>query len=309
MKATIFMKIALLVLCSSLIEICHGQTALSKDYPYLRKVPIVAQTTFDNSYQMYYYSYSLYNDSANCGNIETFEIDISRDSLSSDIDTIGLRFAGSDYFENDFRDSYPKLASHIVPVGFSNLPSGWQPIWGIYPEASLSLYKQEFKPGSKVKGITLMSKGLPGIRSFVVIPDFNIYEFFPDQNDTATTNIYVPPIDSVREAINYRGITIGPSSIPILFVPEVFLDTLSSYTIQSRALNWIKNRITANRYLGYFASAKLKLHSNKISDVSSILNTVLFQANADSTINLTSKAYALIRYNTEYLIAHLPLIK
>ena len=254
---------------------------------------------------MYFYTYDLYNDSANRGNIETFQIDITRDSLSSDIDTIGLRFAGSDYFENDFRGSYPKLASRIVPTGFPSLPSGWQPMWGIYPEASLSLYDKEFEPGSTVNGITLMSKGLPAIRSFVVIPDFEVDEFFPNQDDTASANIGLPPIDSIREAVNYRGRTIGPSAPPKLFVPAVFLDTISSYISQCRALNWIKNQNSANIYHGYFTSAQLKLKSNNVSDASSILNTVLFQENADSASNLTSEAYALIKYNTEYLIAHL----
>ncbi len=303
------MKIVFLVLSTILIEVCNAQSTLSTDYPYLRKVPVVAHATIDKSHHMYFYTYDLYNDSANRGNIETLQIDISRDSLSSDIDTIGLRFAGSDYFENDFRGSYPKLASRIVPIGFPSLPPGWQPMWGIYPEASLSLNNKEFEPGSTVNGITLMSKGLPAIRSFVVIPDFEVDEFFPNQDDTASANIDVPPIDSVREAINYRGRTIGPSAPPKLFVPVVFLDTLSSYISQCYALNWIKNKNSVNRYHGYFASAKLKLQSNNVSAASSILNTVLFQANADNASNLTSEAYALIRYNTEYLIAHLARIK
>jgi len=300
------MRITVLVLSSILIGLCNAQSTLSTDYPYLRNVPVVAHATMDKSHQMYFYTYDLHNDSANRGNIETFQLDISRDSLSSDIDTIGLRFAGSDYFENDFRGSYPKLASRIVPIGFSSLPSGWQPIWGIYPEVSLNLYDKQFEPGSTVNGLTLMSKGLPAIRSFVVIPDFELDEFFPNQDDTASAKIDVPPIDSVREAINYRGRSIGPSAPPKLFVPAVFLDTISSYISQCHTLNWIKDHNSADRYHDYFASAQLKLRSNNVSDASSILNGVLLQVNADSASNLTSEAYALIRFNTEYLIAHLP---
>jgi hypothetical protein len=100
--------------------------------------------------------------------------------------------------------------------------------------------------------------------------------------------------------------TIGPADSPNPFIPLNFLDTLSSYTTQSRSLGWIKDQPTANKYLGYFASAKTSLGQNNITSTSITLQQVLRDSNIDSTSLLTSEAYALIRYNTEYLLAQLP---
>lgn len=40
----------------------------------------------------------------------------------------------------------------------------------------------------------------------------------------------------------------------------------------------------------------------------STLHTVLEECNADSSANITSEAYALLRFNTEYLLEHLPAV-
>jgi hypothetical protein len=103
------------------------------------------------------------------------------------------------------------------------------------------------------------------------------------------------------------GYTVCPFDSPIPFVTSNFLDTLSSGTTQSRTLGWIKDQPTANKYLSYFASAKTSLGQNNITSTRTTLQKVLTDVNIDSTANLTSEAYALIRYNTEYLLAQLPI--
>ena len=103
------------------------------------------------------------------------------------------------------------------------------------------------------------------------------------------------------------GRAVEPVSLPISFVSTIWCDTLSSYTTQSYTLGWVANQATANKYLGYFSSAKTQLQSNNIAGARSTLQTVLTNANVDSTSNLTSEAYALIYYNTQYLLAQLPL--
>jgi hypothetical protein len=105
---------------------------------------------------------------------------------------------------------------------------------------------------------------------------------------------------------SFKVSTIGPSNPPTPFIPINFLDTLTNYTTQSRTLGWIKDQATANKYLGYFVSAKTSLGQNNIKSTRTTLQQVLQDVNVDSTNMLTSEAYALIRYNTEYLLAQMP---
>jgi hypothetical protein len=113
------------------------------------------------------------------------------------------------------------------------------------------------------------------------------------------------PSDDIMTNSLY-GLTVGPSKPPSPFVPLDFLDTLTNYITQSRSLGWIKDQAIGNKYLGYFSSAKASLQQNNIASTRATLQQVLQDANVDSTANITSEAYALIRYNTEYLLGQLP---
>jgi hypothetical protein len=114
--------------------------------------------------------------------------------------------------------------------------------------------------------------------------------------------------DGRQESLDnsYQGLTLGPADPPLPFVTQAFLDSLISYTTESRSLDWIKDQTTANKYLGYFSSANSGLQQNNIASTRATLQQVLQDANVDSTANITSEAYALIRYNTEYLLGQLP---
>jgi len=70
-------------------------------------------------------------------------------------------------------------------------------------------------------------------------------------------------------------------------------------------LGWIKDQATANKYIGYFASAKTSLQQNNIDSARIKLQQVVNDVNIDSTSNITIEAYALLKYNTEYLRDHL----
>jgi hypothetical protein len=104
---------------------------------------------------------------------------------------------------------------------------------------------------------------------------------------------------------SFRGLTIGPSKLPNPFVPLNFLDTLIFYTTRSRTLGWIKDQAISDKYIGYFNSVKNKLQKNNIGSARTTLQQILQEVNIDSTANLTSESYALLRYNTEYLLEKL----
>ncbi|MGD1046483.1 MAG: hypothetical protein ABR936_14335 [Bacteroidota bacterium] len=105
---------------------------------------------------------------------------------------------------------------------------------------------------------------------------------------------------------SFQTQVIGPADPLNPFVPLNFLDTLTNYTNQSRSLGWIINQTTANKYLGYFASAKTKLIQHDSVGARTVLLQVLHDVDIDSTASLSSEAYALLRFNTEYLANLLP---
>lgn len=102
------------------------------------------------------------------------------------------------------------------------------------------------------------------------------------------------------------GFTVAPSDSVIPFVTLDFLDTLTGYTIQSRTIGWVKDQQTSDKYIGYFNSIKNNLQQNNVGSARAVLQQVLRDVDIDSSSALTSEAYALIRYNSEYLMGQLP---
>jgi len=104
----------------------------------------------------------------------------------------------------------------------------------------------------------------------------------------------------------YQALTLAPQVPDSPFIALTFLDTLFSYTIQSRALGWITAQATADKYLTYFSSARAKLVQGDSVGARTPLQQLLRDVDIDSSSALTSEAYALLRYNTEYLLNQLP---
>ncbi|HCV44128.1 MAG TPA: hypothetical protein DGH68_11640 [Bacteroidetes bacterium] len=105
---------------------------------------------------------------------------------------------------------------------------------------------------------------------------------------------------------SYRGLTIGPTIPRNSVVPMNFLDTLIGCSAQSHLLNWIPSQSIADKYIGLFTRTKSDIQSANVPAARARLDTVLIQVHIDSVASLTSEAYALLRYNTEYLLEHLP---
>ncbi len=197
------------------------------------------------------------------------------------------------------------LCAQIDSVSNYRNPNEWV-LGGVIGRAigwiGLQGFEKYIEPGKSDSSFYFESYRLPAIASSLIRGDngnwVDIYgnasEFTPEKwLDEAISN-------------SYKVKTIGPADLPNPFVPLNFLDTLNSYTNQSYTLGWIKDQATADKYLGYFNSAKTNLQQNNFDTTRSTLQQVLQDVNVDSTNMLTSEAYALIHYNTEYLLEHLP---
>ena len=100
--------------------------------------------------------------------------------------------------------------------------------------------------------------------------------------------------------------TLAPAKLPDPFIYIDFLDTLKTYTDSSYSLGWIKDEQTRNKYNNSFTTAKTYLEQGDSSTARAELQKVLIDCNTDSSTVLTSEAYALLYFNTEYLFNKLP---
>jgi len=312
--------------------------AQQQQYPNLWNVEIHAHVTHYDNGQMFIYTYALTNGASNRGEISRLEIDISKDPAALDIDTVGLRFENDGFTEESFRRHFRILKGKIVPIGFSKTPGeSWLGGLTNSCKASFSSDSDYVRPGEALGGFEMMSKGLPTIRRCIVSPFFDVLALFPDPQDTTIT-YYVPPIDSVRNAVRFYGSTVGPGAPPMNFVPIVWLDTLLSYTRQSAEIGWlgrsrdndcddderpddgitknIERRLQkARKELSKGDSVKARKELEKLVDkVERIWKRSQQEEKKHKRdkwekrddVIMTSEAYALLKYNTEYLIDRLP---
>jgi len=185
-------------------------------------------------------------------------------------------------------------------------PEKW--LFGAWPDTpvvgwnSLVYWDEMIKPGNNRSGFGLSCIGLPTIVSYYVQGNRPIARATENEPEITTeeyrSNIFINSV---------HGFTIGPKDPPSTFDGLNFIDTLNSYTTQSRTLGWIKYQLTANKYTGLFDSAKSQLQRDAIRATRATLDTVLANANRDSSSTLSSEAYALIYFNTEYLLNQLPI--
>ncbi|MCP4412228.1 MAG: hypothetical protein GY808_06630, partial [Gammaproteobacteria bacterium] len=147
------------------------------------------------------------------------------------------------------------------------------------------------KPGEIDNNLSIMidsDRSLPGIVKF----------YFQGWNG----NEYFPRPDIYNNS--FKGSTIGLKAPPDEFISFDFADTLITYTNESYDLGWITDQTVANKYTNHFQNVKNYIQQNNIQGSINILNTVLQEVEQDNGVTLSSEAYALLKYNSEYLKEH-----
>ena len=128
-----------------------------------------------------------------------------------------------------------------------------------------------------------------------------------DSTLPAISNIYVKGWNGAIYRSSYIledsfiGFSIGPVNPPSHFNQVSFTDSLIHYCVMSDSLKWITDYTATTKYTGYFENTKSHIQQNNNSAAINVLDSVLTDVDADSGVTLTSEAYALIKYNTEYL--------
>ena len=279
--------------------------SLSQNYPFLKAVDIASTVSYDTSKSLYSYSYTLESAKSNVGSIQKLEMDISRGPNTLNLDTTGLTF-DSEFELNNFRERYAQLSSKTVSIGIPVLPGReWVGMLTNRYTVSISADSAFIKPGGIVKSIVITSRGLPSIRVCVISPNFQDDLLFPSIEDTSANAMTIAQMDSIRDAVNYHGWTIGPTAPPVNFTSATWLDTLISYKHQALNLGWIDNQGIVNSLDQKLDNAKSQLQKGDTAAAKNTLRALVNEVEAQNGKHLTSEAYALLRYNTEYLISKL----
>ncbi len=272
--------------------------------PFLRDVTIKSSTRVDPSTGIYFYTYTVQNGTRSVGKLISFEIDISRDSLSVLLDDSGLQFKNS-RLEDAYRRIATRLGNQIIPVSFPSLPTFCDA--GITVRRTVDFFRPLIRQGQQVTGYVLSSRGIPGIKKFVAIPQFEVNDYYPSADEVSNPDSLAEKIDADREAIKFRGMTIGPIAPPANFVATVFLDTLISYKHQARALGWIKSPGIVTSLDQKLENARKQLQNKDNKSAKNILQAFVNEVEAlnKQGNQLTSEAFALLKFNAEFLISKL----
>jgi hypothetical protein len=262
------MKNFIIIFIISFIAECYSQDSLFV-WPSGKEIEITVNANVVKNYSRFLYSFLVRSDLNSIQNVDDFYVE-----FNSDIDTIG----NPDFW-------YPRV-SFVWP----NIL-----MWS----ARDTIY--DILPGGSLAGFSYKSDGLPTILNYYGVGYYELPYVdegeAPDESEIEGGGILENSV---------KGYTLGPKDIDTPFIPTNFLDTLRNYTQRSLELGWIINQATADKYDSLFNTAKTLLEGNHIPYVESTLQTVLEEVDEDSSGNITSEAYALLRYNTEYLLENLP---
>ncbi len=152
-------------------------------------------------------------------------------------------------------------------------------------------------PGHSLGGFSFKSAGLPAIVNSYLAGNAVGLAFTgepPSLMEELLAPLRVFPNDHILRK------TICPTPPPTI-TTTAFTDTISSYTTQARALNWILDQSTANKYTGLLGRVHSDLNQQNKNMAVLRLDTAVAQVQQDSVVHLMSEAYALLRFNVEYL--------
>jgi hypothetical protein len=139
-------------------------------------------------------------------------------------------------------------------------------------------------PGEADSSFGYISYGLPKIFNFYIRGYNGGQSSFQDYKENS-----------------FHSVTLGAAMPPDPFISTDFLDSLIYNIDQSKEIGWTSDSVIANKYISYFENVYMYVNQNqKLSGLETI-DSVLTDVDIDSSASLASEAYALIKYNAEYL--------
>jgi hypothetical protein len=277
------------------IELLPGETL-----PELQNVNIRTNINYDSDSASYFYNYVITNPPVNSGAIRAIEIDVTMPVGGMTLSGNGLK-CGQGFLESE--------SSSIVPVGLS-APIGWITATSIRGTATWGATEEQYfiKPGSSISRLEINSRGLPGIRQVNVTP------YFKQAPVEEATKEDVERVRTIRRHIAFKTKTIGPTAPPEELVPADFLQSIIGMKHEATRQGWITNPGVERSLDAKLDAAMKSIQSGNTKAASNILGAFVREIEAQGCESyddcpkgkhLTPEAYALLKYNAQYLMDNL----
>ena len=191
-------------------------------------------------------------------------------------------------------------------------------------------------PGERIS-FSFEARGLPGIGLFWA-EGWAPWYFTAEERDSLLREGYPESDLQLSDDNSFKGVTVVRRSPPEPFVPRIFVDTLLSYTRQSAEFGWLGNQrdndcdqderpgdgIVKNIELRLQKAKRELTRGDSVQtrkELEKLLQKVerIWKRSQEhekkhkrdgwerkENVIMTSEAYALLKYNTEYLIDRLP---
>ncbi|MCK5237092.1 MAG: hypothetical protein KAR06_08910 [Deltaproteobacteria bacterium] len=314
-----YSKNSFIVIIFSVLCFMLSSTAYAKELPVLKNVEVAVDINYDGD-DLYEYSYTVTNPEDNTGLIWSISLDVSTDEDRVKLSSRGLYVKQIYTYKNElWFKSFDDMVVHLgellkeqmVPVG-TDFPNNWRSGLSVDGEVAWGSRKKEYRihPGQSQGGLYVISRGLPGIRDIIIKPKWTF------MTEGSVTKEDIEYSRETKKKIAFYGKTIGPVAPLKAFKSIDFIDYLMDLKHKAEDYGWI--RIEGAQGIIQSLDQKLENAKEKIERgdgiaAKNILEAFLKEVEAQgcdsqdcpSDKHLLPEAYALLKFNAEYLIDNL----
>lgn len=292
-----------IILLMGLPAFILAETYWGGELPNITNTKLKSEVLFADG--VYTYACSITSGSTNTGKIWSFDIDVRKPEGGIDLTSEGL-VNGPGYARHSSAlilssPTNPKM----IPVGLWS-PSNW--ISGLSVLGQAGWGGALLQPGQSLSGFHMTSRGLPGIRDFIIEP-----KLIPPSEESDITH---EQIQEVEDQVAFKGKTLGPTAPLVNFVALDFLSYLIDLKHQAAELGWITNPGVEDSLDVKLNKVKAKLQAGDTKTASNILNAFLSEVaaqgcetygNCPNEKHLSPEAWGLLYFNGKYLLDKLSL--
>lgn len=298
-----------LALVSAMLGISAPAMAVAQSVPQLRNVVVRTHVSAADASGIRTFEYRLSNGARSDGPVRSFDVRISRGSNTAQLPIGGLTINFGATVEslagviNDFGMD----GSQLVPTGCSG-PPDWSCDLAVGGWIGFGVaVGKGIAPGDSRAGFILRSPGLPGMVPARLEPDY-VYV-----SEGEGTEEDVQAARKASQEIILPVQVVGPVAPPSIFEPLLFTQAIRELMHESQALGWIRSdhvEDALERRLGRMEADLKGGRPWEAVEVGRAFLDVLEDASCkerdcDDKVVVTSDANALLRFNMEYLLAHL----
>jgi len=234
---------------------------------------IAAAVSYDPEQNLYHYSYGVSNLSSSKQKLKMFYVETRAPSRN-------VKIPDGTWF-SDTLTSYLKEQFKIEDGFF----------W-----AQALNGKTGLNPGERTGGFSYVSEGIPTVVNCYVYPDV---ELTGDSGENLPEELHAA-IDRVAWKIPH-GVAVGPTRPPPTIEPAVFLKNVQKMVDTSLRQGWIESPGVAGELKSSLAQLAFAIKNKNQARSSRILGFLLQRVEKEKDRTLLSEAYALVKFNLEYL--------